>query len=131
MPAKTNKQAAKRKTNPLPEMSPKPKVSVRKVGKGVGVLEIPVHISQGPQRLPAKEADYIHKARPDAAPLSKGQIQAIAAFKRGENLPEIARSTGLPILTLKNTLKTVGLSEETHKQQLEELETWHKNRRNP
>jgi hypothetical protein len=131
MPANTNRHAAKRKTNPLPEMSPNPKVSVRKVGKGVGILEIPVHVSDGPQRLPDDESKYLHKARTVEAPLSKGQIQAIAAYQRGVGLPEIAKSSGLPSQTLIKTLKTVGFSEETHKKELEELETYYTNRNNP
>jgi hypothetical protein len=131
MPQNTNRKAAQRKTNPLPEQAPKPKVEVRKVSKGVGVLEIPVHISSGPTRLPEKESEYIHRARPTDAPLSKSQTQAIAAFKRGESLAEIAKSTGLPIGTLIKTLKTAGLSEETHMKELEQLAKWYENRRNP
>jgi hypothetical protein len=99
--------------------------------KKVGFLKVPIHLSKGPQRLPINESEYIHRSRPVAAPLSKGQVQAIAAWKRGANLPTIAQSSGLPIGTLVKTLKTVGLSEETHKQELEQLEIWYKNRRNP
>ncbi len=99
--------------------------------KKVGFLKVPIHLSNGPQRLPNKESEYIHRSRPVAAPLSKGQVQAIAAYKRGVGLPEIAKSTGLPSQTLIKTLKTEGLSEETHKQELEQLEIWYKNRRNP
>ncbi len=120
MPARTNKQAAKRKSNPLPEMSP-----------GLGVVKVPVHISKGPQRLPKEESAYLHKARSVEAPLTKMQLYAITAFRRGVGLAEIAKSSGLPSITLIKTLKTVGLSEEIHKLELESLSTYYENRRNP
>jgi hypothetical protein len=124
MPQHTSKPRAERKRTILSEPSkPKP--------KKVGVLKIPVHISKGPQRLPNDEASYIHRSRPVEAPLSRGQLQAIAAFKRGVGLPEIAKSTGLPSITLIKTLRTVGLSEEIHKLELEALSTYYENRRNP
>jgi hypothetical protein len=124
MPARTVKSRAEKKRIIMAEpTTDKP--------KKVGVLKIPVHISKGPQRLPAREADYIHRSRPVEAPLSKGQLQAIAAFKRGVGLPEIAKSSGLPSITLIKTLKTVGLSEEIHKLELESLANYYNNRRNP
>ncbi len=108
----------------MPEMSPKPK-------RGLGVVKVPVHISEGPQRLPNNEASYLHKARDVSAPLTKMQLYAITAFRRGVGLAEIAKSSGLPSITLIKTLKTVGLSEEIHKLELESLSTYYENRRNP
>jgi hypothetical protein len=58
-------------------------------------------------------------------------VQAIAAWKRGANLPTIAQSSGLPIGTLVKTLESHGLSRETHKLELEELTNYFDNRRNP
>ncbi len=122
MPARTNKQVADRKRMTLPE-PPKP--------KKVGVLKVPIHISEGPQRLPEDESKYIHKARSVEAPLTKMQTYAISAFKKGVGLPEIAKSSGLSSISLIKTLKPVGLSEEIHKLELEELATYYENRRNP
>ncbi len=126
MPEHTNKCKADKKRTVLaetPTSKPKP--------KKVGVLKVPVHISAGPQRLPNNEAEYIHRSRPVEAPLSRGQVQAIAAWKRGANLPTIAQSSGLPIGTLVKTLESHGLSRETHKLELEELTNYFDNRRNP
>jgi hypothetical protein len=135
MPENTNRKAALRKSNPLPELKPKskpiPKPVVRKVRKGVGILEIPVHVSSGPQRLPENEAEYLHRARPTDAPPSKSQVQAVAMFRQGVGLPEIAKSTGLPSQTLIKTLKPEGLSEFTHKRELESLSIYYENRHNP
>ncbi len=128
MPARTVKARADKKRIVMPEPTtdkPKPKP------KKAGVLKIPIHVSEGPQRLPAREADYIHRSRPVEAPLSRGQVQAIAAFKRGVGLPEIAKSTGLPHITLIKTLKTEGLCENAHKLELESLANYYENRRNP
>jgi hypothetical protein len=105
-------------------MSPKPK-------RGLGVVKVPVHISAGPQRLPNDESSYINRSRTVDAPLSRGQVQAIAAYKRGVGLPEIAKATGLPSITLIKTLKTVGLEENAHKLELESLANYYNNRRNP
>lgn len=123
MPQHTSKSKADKKRIALAEPS-KPK-------KKAGVLKIPIHVSEGPQRLPAREADYIHGSRPVEAPLSKGQVQAIAAWKRGTGLPEIAKSTGLPSQTLIKTLESHGLSRESHKLELESLANYYENRRNP
>ena len=108
-----------------------PPPQVRKVGPGVGVLELPVHVSEGPARLPSREAEYIHRARPVAPPLTKGQLWAIDAFRNRKDLRHIAQSTGLPQGTLVTTLKDYGLSESTHKKELEALDKWYTNRRNP
>ncbi len=128
MPQHTNKVKADNKRVGLPKP---PKVGVRKVGKGIGVLEIPVHVSSGPTRLPEKESEYIHKAREMTAPATRMQEYACRAFKAGTSLSEIAISSGLPFGTLVKTLKTVGLSEEEHKKEIAELVKWFENRRNP
>jgi hypothetical protein len=77
------------------------------------------------------ESTFIHNCRTESAPLTRMQEYAIQAFKQGTGLPEIAKSSGLPLGTLVKTLKAVGLSEETHKKQLEALQTYYENRRNP
>ncbi len=124
MPARTVKARADKKRIVMPEpTTEKPKKA--------GVLKIPVHISEGPQRLPNNEASYLHKARDVSAPLTKMQVYAITAFRRGVGLAEIAKSSGLPSITLIKTLKTVGLSEEIHKLELESLANYYENRRNP
>jgi hypothetical protein len=125
MPARTNKQAADHKRIVLAQ-PPKPKPK-----KKAGVLKVPIHISEGPQRLPEDESRYIHKARAVQAPLTKMQVYAIAAYKRGVGLPEIAKSSGLSSISLIKTLKPAGLSEETHKLELESLANYYENRRNP
>ncbi len=130
MPANTNRKVAQRKTNPLPEMAKGVTRTTDKKVKGLAYETRPVHEPQD-KRLPQDESAYLHKARETVAPLSKGQLHAIDAFKRGVGLPEIAKSTGLPSQTLKNTLKPHGLSEETHKKQLQQLADWYSNRRNP
>ncbi len=122
----TNKEKAARKRVVLAE-PPKPKTKTKKAG----VLKIPIHVSDGPQRLPEDESKYIHKSRTVEAPLTKMQHYAIAAYKRGVGLPEIAKSSGLSSISLIRTLKTVGLCEETHKVELEALSTYYENRRNP
>jgi chromosome segregation and condensation protein ScpB len=124
MPARTVKARAEKKRIIMAEpTTDKP--------KKVGVLKIPVHISKGPQRLPKEESAYLHKARSVEAPLTKMQVYAITAFRRGVGLAEIAKSSGLPSITLIKTLETVGLSRETHKLELDELATYFNNRRNP
>jgi hypothetical protein len=128
MPLHNSKTKAERKRMTLVEpQKPKTKTKTKKAG----VLKIPIHLSKGPQRLPIDESKYLHKARTVEAPLTKMQHYAIAAFKRGVRLSEIAKSSGLPSQTLIKTLKTVGLCEETHKVELEALSTYYENRRNP
>ncbi len=122
----TNKKKADAKRIVLAEpQKPKPKP------KKAGVLKVPIHISDGPQRLPDDESRYLHKARSVEAPLTKMQTYAIAAFKKGVGLPEIAKCSGLSSISLIKTLKPVGLSEETYKQELELLAKYYANRRNP
>jgi hypothetical protein len=123
MPENTNRKAALRKSNPLPEM--KTVGPTRRVRQVVTYDHPPVRAALLP------EASYIHKARAAPAPPSKSQLQAIALFKQGMGLREIAQSTGLPIERLVNTLKPEGLSEETHKEELESLNLYYTTRRNP
>ncbi len=126
MPEHNSKSKADNKRIVLPEPQ-KPKTKTKKVG----VLKVPIHVSDGPQRLPEDESKYIHKARSVEAPMTKMQTYAIAAYKRGVGLPEIAKSSGLSSISLIKTLKPAGLSEETHKQELELLADFYANRRNP
>lgn len=100
MPARTNKNIAKRKTNPLPEMVEKPRVGVRKVSKGVGILSIPVHVSDGPQRLPANESEYMAKARPDGRVETEQEARIKRWFRNGLSVEEIAVNSGIRIETI-------------------------------
>jgi hypothetical protein len=126
MPEHNSKSKADKKRIVLAEPQ-KPKTKTRKAG----VLKVPIHISEGPQRLPDDESKYIHKARSVEAPLTKMQTYAIAAYKRGVGLSEIAKSSGLSSISLRNTLRPLGLCEETHKVELEELANYFQNRSNP
>jgi hypothetical protein len=126
MPEHNSKSKADKKRIVLAEPQ-KPKTKTKKAG----VLKVPIHVSDGPQRLPDDESKYLHKARAVQAPLTKMQTYAISAFKRGVGLPEIAKSSGLSSISLIRTLKPVGLCEETHKVELEALSTYYENRRNP
>lgn len=106
-------------------MKNKAKVS-KKSPDGVDEIRIPVHRDEAPVRIvELDENSYLHRS-PNTPPLSKRQHYAVAAYKRGVPLPEIAKASGLPIGTL---LKTVG---ETDPKEISDLERWwYEQRRDP
>jgi hypothetical protein len=106
-----------------------PKPAVRDIGGGVGVVEIPVHVSDGPVRLATlREDEYIHRARTEDPKPSAMQTWAACAWARGYDLPTIAKSTGLRADVL---LKTVGVTETSHPREYQALMSYYDNRRNP
>lgn len=69
-------------------------VRVRKTGKGMGVVEIPVHVSDGPVRLPDNEADYLAPARPNGREQTEQEFTIRRMYDRGFSVEKICVATG-------------------------------------
>src|SRR4051812_28111803 len=75
------------------EKIPAPKV--RQIGKGIGVYEKPVHIEEGPTRLPDKIEEYAVSAYPGGRPLTRQEIHVQDLHSRGLTPVRIAVGTGI------------------------------------
>jgi DNA-binding CsgD family transcriptional regulator len=81
-----------------------PKVRVRKVRKGVGVLEIPVHMSDGPTRLPAREADYLAPSLPNGRVETEQEAQVKRWYRDGLTVERIAVNSGIRLESIYSIL---------------------------
>lgn len=68
---------------------------VRENGDGTGILEIPVHLSTGPTRLPANESDYLAPTRPNGRPDTPKEELIKSFHSRGFPLERICIRTGV------------------------------------
>lgn len=102
MSKQKTKQPAPLKGGLDTEKPPTPRV--RKLRRGVGVLEIPVHVSEGPTRLPNREADYIHPARPDGRPETEQERLIKRMYRDGLTLERICINCGVNPRTVANLL---------------------------
>ena len=99
MPMHNDKSKANKKRTGLEERTrSKFEVTVKadpKV-KGLGYLTTPVHIPEpADRRLPSREADYVHQARPDGRPETKQEARIRQFHKDGFTLERICINTGV------------------------------------